>query len=109
MKRVGRVPLAELHANDFVRVEYPPHNILVAIVDGTPCAIEDSCNHAGASLFEGPRRGNTVSCPMHGYIFDLRSGELLRPRRLCAHQRTFVITHEGDDVIVWDPVAITFG
>ena len=106
MKLVGRIPRAELLGADFVRVPYPPWNVLVALVDGDPCAIEDACNHAGASLAEGVRDGDRVSCPMHGYIFSLRTGELITPRRLCDAQRTFVTTVDGDDVVVWDPFQI---
>lgn len=103
MKLVGRVARATLEAEDFVLLPYPPWGVLVALVDGAPFAIEDACNHAGASLAEGPRQGDTVVCPMHGYIFSLRTGELLAPKRLCDAQRTFVATLEGDDVVVWDP------
>jgi nitrite reductase/ring-hydroxylating ferredoxin subunit len=108
LKLVGRIPRAALLGVDFVRLPYPPWNVLVALVDGSPSAIEDACNHAGASLAEGVRNGDTVACPMHGYIFSLRSGELLAPRRLCDAQRTFVTTIEGDDVVVWDAFGVSF-
>jgi 3-phenylpropionate/trans-cinnamate dioxygenase ferredoxin subunit len=106
LKLVGRVARAELLAGDFVRLAYPPWHVLVALVDGAPYAIEDSCNHAGASLVEGPRDGDNVVCPMHGYIFSLRTGELLAPKGLCDRQRTFVTTVEEDDVLVWDTFTV---
>jgi nitrite reductase/ring-hydroxylating ferredoxin subunit len=43
---------------------------------------------------------------MHGYVFDLRSGELVAPKGLCSDQRSFVARIEGDDVVVWDPASI---
>jgi nitrite reductase/ring-hydroxylating ferredoxin subunit len=96
-----------------VRLEDPPFHVLVAIVGDTPCAIEDACNHAGASLSEGDRRGGAehaplrslpqVVCPMHGYIFDLVTGRLVAPRGLCGDQRQFLAHFEGADVVVWDP------
>lgn len=106
MKLVGRVARAELAQQDFVRLAYPPWNVLVALVDGAPYAIEDACNHAGASLCEGPRDGDRVVCPMHGYVFSLRTGELIAPRGLCDRQRTFTATIEGADVVVWDAFAL---
>jgi len=106
LKLVGRVARAALAEADFVRLPHPPWNILVALVDGAPFAIEDACNHAGASLFEGRRDGDRVICPMHGYVFSLTSGELITPRRLCDAQRTFVTTVDGDDVLVWDSFAV---
>jgi nitrite reductase/ring-hydroxylating ferredoxin subunit len=106
LKLVGRVARSLLVDADFVRLPHPPWHVLVALVDGVPYAIEDACNHAGASLAEGPRDGDRVVCPMHGYVFSLRTGELIAPRGLCDRQRTFVTTTEGEDVLVWDAFAL---
>jgi nitrite reductase/ring-hydroxylating ferredoxin subunit len=99
-----------------VQLHDPPFHVLVAIVGDTPCAIEDACNHAGASLAEGeredrgpgaataePRRKPYVACPMHGYLFELMTGHLVEPRGLCGDQRRFTAVCDGDDVVVWDP------
>jgi nitrite reductase/ring-hydroxylating ferredoxin subunit len=111
LKLVGRVPLARLRGEPFVRLEYPPWHVLVALVDDLPVAIEDSCNHAGASLSLGPRVGDTVVCPMHGYVFSLTTGELIAPRGLCDAQRRLTAVVEGDFAVVWDSfqVDIAFG
>jgi nitrite reductase/ring-hydroxylating ferredoxin subunit len=106
LKLVGRVPRSLLLATDFVRLPYPPWNVLVSLVDGEPCAIEDACNHAGASLSEGPREEDRVVCPMHAYVFSLRTGKLIAPAGLCDDQRAFLATTEGDEVVVWDPFAL---
>jgi nitrite reductase/ring-hydroxylating ferredoxin subunit len=103
MKLVGRVPRARLEGGAMVRLVYPPFDVLVSMVEGAPRAIEDACNHAGASLSEGERLDRRVSCPMHGYIFDLETGRLLEPRGLCDDQRTFLAEVQGDEVVVWDP------
>jgi nitrite reductase/ring-hydroxylating ferredoxin subunit len=102
---VGRVPKASLEGGAFVRLEYPPFDVLVSLVEGEPFAIEDACNHAGASLTEGEREGTCVACPMHGYLFDLKTGRLVQPRGLCDDQRRFVARLEGADIAVWDPGA----
>lgn len=100
---VGRVPRSLLEEGRFVRLAYPPFDVLVTLVSGEPCAIEDACNHAGASLSEGERHGDCVACPMHGYVFEIATGRLVQPRGLCDDQRRFVARLEGDDVTVWDP------
>jgi nitrite reductase/ring-hydroxylating ferredoxin subunit len=102
-KRVGTVLRTRLEGGGFVRLEYPPFHVLVALVDGEPVAIEDACNHAGASLSEGERQGDCVSCPMHGYVFELATGRLVAPRGLCDDQRRFIVRVVGDSVVVWDP------
>jgi len=88
-----------------VRLVDPPFHVLVALVDGSPFAIEDACNHAGASLSEGDRKGTRVACPMHGYLFDLTTGRLVEPRGLCDNQRRLIARLEGEEVVVWDPGA----
>jgi nitrite reductase/ring-hydroxylating ferredoxin subunit len=102
---VGRVARSRLEGGQVVRLTYPPFDVLVAVVDGVPRAIEDACNHAGASLSEGERDGDCVACPMHGYLFEISTGRLLQPLGLCDDQRTFVARFEGDYVTVWDPGA----
>ncbi len=108
MKLVGRVARARVESGRLVRLDYPPFHVLVAWVDGAPVAIEDACNHAGASLAEGWRddTGRCVVCPMHAYEFDLATGECVSPRGLCDAQRRFVARVEGDDVAIYDPVQI---
>jgi nitrite reductase/ring-hydroxylating ferredoxin subunit len=103
LRLVGRVPRSRLLTEDLVRLEYPPWNVLVAWVRGEPRAIEDACNHAGASLVEGHRDGDKVVCPLHGYVFSLETGDLLSPKGLCEDQRRFVTLVEGDEVAVYDP------
>ena len=53
--------------------------IAVFNVDGTYCAIGDTCTHRGGPLSEGALDGSTVTCPLHGAQFDVRTGEMLAP------------------------------
>jgi ferredoxin-NADP reductase len=48
-------------------------------VDGEYYAIDDSCPHAGASLSEGELAGKELTCPLHGAVFDVTTGEVLGP------------------------------
>jgi nitrite reductase/ring-hydroxylating ferredoxin subunit len=43
-------------------------------VDGTICAIADTCPHAGGSLGMGRLDGGVVTCPVHGMKFDVTTG-----------------------------------
>ena len=108
-KLVGRVPLAEVQGKGLVRLELPPFDILVAWVEGQIFAIEDACNHAGASLAEGWLEEKCIVCPMHGYVFDLASGKLLRPKGLCGDQRKYRAVVEGDEVVVHDDFSLLVG
>jgi nitrite reductase/ring-hydroxylating ferredoxin subunit len=111
LKKVGAAPRTLLDTGALVRLPYPPYHVLVARVEDDYVAIEDACNHAGASLADGERQGTAeVLCPMHRFVFNLRTGELCRPQKLCDHQRTFVTKVEGeqrDVVAVYDPLSLT--
>ena len=47
--------------------------------DGWVFALVNQCPHRGAPLSEGYVNGCTVACPLHGFIVDLESGNVLPP------------------------------
>jgi nitrite reductase/ring-hydroxylating ferredoxin subunit len=49
-------------------------DIAVFNVNGTICAIADTCPHAGGSLGLGKLDGAIVTCPVHGMKFDVTTG-----------------------------------
>jgi 3-phenylpropionate/trans-cinnamate dioxygenase ferredoxin subunit len=68
---------------------------------GTFLAVDDICSHAEASLSEGEVDvdDETIECPRHGSVFDLRTG---RPRSLPATLPvvTFPVKVEGDTIMI---------
>ncbi len=50
--------------------------IAVFNIDGTFHAIDNSCPHQGGPLAEGSLDGNVVSCPWHGWCFDVTTGAM---------------------------------
>ena len=50
--------------------------VLVALVDGQPRAMSDSCLHKGVSLVGGVCRDGVITCPSHWWRYDLRDGSL---------------------------------
>jgi 3-phenylpropionate/trans-cinnamate dioxygenase ferredoxin subunit len=75
--------------------------VAIANVDGEFFAIHDVCSHAFAILSEGDLDTEecTLSCPMHGSAFDLRTGQ---PRSFPAFEPVpvYQVTVEGDDIFV---------
>lgn len=43
-------------------------------VDGTFYAIDNTCLHRGGPLGEGAMEGTTVTCPWHGWEYDVTTG-----------------------------------
>ena len=44
--------------------------------DGAFYAIDDACLHRGGPLGEGELESCLVTCPWHGWKYDVRSGEM---------------------------------
>ncbi|MGI9119360.1 MAG: Rieske 2Fe-2S domain-containing protein [Acidimicrobiales bacterium] len=51
--------------------------VALANVGGTFCAVANECPHAGAPLGEGTLDGASLTCPLHGGTFDVRTGQAL--------------------------------
>ena len=45
---------------------------------GEILAMDDTCPHAGASLGEGALHAGRVICPLHSWVFELRTGRCPR-------------------------------
>ncbi|MFM8772765.1 MAG: Rieske (2Fe-2S) protein [Actinomycetota bacterium] len=58
------------------RFEAGGRAVLVAVVDGQPRAVADSCLHKGASLEGGVCKQGVITCPSHWWRYDLRDGAL---------------------------------
>ncbi len=97
---------------DLVRVakasEIPPgtakvvvvqgHPVALFNVDGTFYAVSHICLHRGGPIGEGTLDGFVVTCPLHGWEYDVRTGKnLANP---LARLRTFAVRIDGDDVLV---------
>ncbi len=56
--------------------------LLVRLDDGTLAATAIACPHRGADLSEGMLYLDAIDCPLHHYLYDLRSGENRYPRNV---------------------------
>lgn len=53
--------------------------IALANVDGTIYAFGDACRHEGGPLSSGVLIDDTVTCPWHGWTYNVRTGKALVP------------------------------
>lgn len=79
--------LAELPPGASLAVRVGDLSIALFNVAGSIYAIDNICPHAGAPLARGPLGGSggaIVTCPLHGWRFDVRTGRSphLRGERL---------------------------
>ena len=67
-------------------------------VEGAIHALDGICPHAGGPLAEGTLRGTIITCPWHGWQFDVTDGRNCLNPKIC-HTR-FKVRVEGTDVYV---------
>ncbi len=63
-------------------------------------AVENRCLHIGNPLDDGPVEGYVLTCPWHGWQYDLRTGEHLTVLGRRSGLRSFPVRCDGDDVQV---------
>ncbi|HSH59465.1 MAG TPA: Rieske 2Fe-2S domain-containing protein, partial [Acidimicrobiales bacterium] len=94
---VARV--ADVPPGTATTVEIEQQTLALVNVDGTFCAIQNECPHAGGSLGEGKMNGSSLTCPLHDATFDVRTGAALSgPTDEPA--RSYAVEVEGDVVKV---------
>lgn len=79
---------------------YEVGDTMVAVFNdgGTFRAIADMCPHMGASLATGHLCDSEVSCPWHGWRFDIRDGTWCDNRTL--KTEAYDVRIEGDEILV---------
>jgi nitrite reductase/ring-hydroxylating ferredoxin subunit len=67
-------------------------------VDGIYHVMDGICPHAGGPLGKGTLRGNIVTCPWHGWQFDVQTGHHCLNQRIC--QTYYDVTIENGHVVI---------
>ena len=67
-------------------------------VDGKIHAMDDLCPHAGAPLSDGRLNGCVVTCPWHGWDFDVTNGRMPGQAEDCL--KVYPVHLNGDQVEV---------
>ena len=67
-------------------------------VDGKFYATDNVCLHRGGPLGQGPLEGEIVTCPWHGWQYNVTTGEAVFNDQIKV--QTFEVKVEGDDIVV---------
>ncbi len=70
-------------------------------VDGAFHAVDGICPHAGGPLGEGGLHECIVTCPWHGWQFDVTTGQHCLTAQI--RQECFVCCIDGEDLLVEMP------
>ncbi len=91
--------LADVPAGKAKQVTLNGKAIALFNVGGTVYAIDDTCTHRGAPLWEGDLQGTEVSCPWHGARFDVTTGKHICPPAPSG-VRSYNVQVVGDEIQV---------
>jgi len=89
---------ADVAPGSGVVAEVQGQSVAVFNVDGTYYAIDNTCVHRGGPLGEGELEGDTVTCPWHGWQYDVTTGEKVANPEIRVEK--FEVRGEGDDILV---------
>lgn len=83
MEFVPVLKLKDLPVGKKKRVEAKGEEIMVANIGGKIHAVSDRCGHMSVSLSVGQMTDGEIECPLHGSIFDVKTGRLVsdQPRK----------------------------
>ncbi|MGB2591319.1 MAG: Rieske 2Fe-2S domain-containing protein [Candidatus Acidiferrum sp.] len=91
--KIGEVPAGAIH-----QFQVAGTAVALANVEGKFFAINDVCVHRGGPLGEGELEGKVVTCPWHGWQYDVTTGKVTQnPSMGVACYATEV---RGDEVFV---------
>lgn len=71
---VRLVALDEIRAGEVTEIAAGDRTVALANVGGELFAVDSTCPHAGGPLGDGHLEGCVLTCPWHGWSYDLRTG-----------------------------------
>jgi nitrite reductase (NADH) small subunit len=96
LERAAKV--SEIPAGSIKEVQVGGRPVALANVGGTFYAIDNTCLHRGGPLGQGQLEGPVVTCPWHGWQFDVTTGKaVMNPNAALGCLKTEV---RGEDIYV---------
>jgi len=77
--RVQLCKVEDVGVGEVRKIEAGGLTLAVYNLDGAFYATDDACTHGPGSLSEGFVDGDTIECNFHQGVFNIRTGECVRP------------------------------
>lgn len=61
-------------------------------------AMDNTCLHVGGSLAEGEIENNQVTCPLHGWQYDIKSGQNTMPGM--GKLNSYKVEVQGEEIFI---------
>lgn len=94
--------VANVPEGDVIGVDVAGRKLALFKLDGTIYALEGYCTHGHAELAGGYVEGALIQCPMHGGMFEIRTGKAAG-EPCTVDLAVFPVKIEGDQVLVGLP------
>lgn len=88
--------IADIKPGSGTTVEVGGKSLAVFNVEGSYYVIDNDCVHRGGPLGEGELEGNTVTCPWHGWSYDVKTGKCINNPSACV--KSYPVTIDGADI-----------
>ena len=89
---------AEIPSGKGKVVEVQGRAVAVFNCDGSFYAIDNTCRHRGGPLGEGSLSGTTVTCPWHGWGYDVTTGACEMDPGIAVQR--FEVKVDGQDLLI---------
>lgn len=98
MAFVQAAKTSDVPAGKIREVQVGDKPVALANVSGKFCAINGMCLHQAGPLGEGELDGQIVTCPWHGWQFDVTTGEVAPHGGMAVD--CYPVEVRGDDVFI---------
>jgi nitrite reductase (NADH) small subunit len=98
MAFVRTAKVAEIPSGTIREFQVEGKAIALANVAGKYYAINNTCLHRGGPLGQGPLEGAVVTCPWHGWQYDVTSGKIVQ--NPSAAVDCYGVEVRGEDIFV---------
>ena len=99
---VKAAEIGDLSPGDKKLIQIEDEYFTLVNSDGTYYALDAECSHAYALMSYGQLHGGELMCPLHGAMFDVKTGDALsapatRPLTV------YPVKVEGNDILIGPP------
>ena len=88
----------DIEENGMYEFQHNERRIVVYRLEDGLFATDNVCTHEFALLSEGWLENGTIECPLHGAVFDVKTGQVERGPADCA-LKTYPVMTEGTRVL----------
>lgn len=106
MRYVKAAQTTQLNDGGKLKVRLEDKDYLLTRIGDAYFAIDNACSHMGGSLYDGQLQGSRAVCPRHGSVFDVKTGQVVKPGKLfmisvrVEDLRSYPVQVEGTDILI---------